>query len=289
MTLQIALALVAAFILGAVIYARVRRGSARDPSPPDDAIRNTLARHESESAARAELLLLEERARGFERVALLEQTADEFAHEIGTPLETLRDQILKLREDLQATDHAPAADRFAPVVAQFDRVSDVVRHGLDRGSWPLPRSDRLDLLEVARRLARVIGPTAQTAGIAVSAEGAALAATGDERFLEQILLNLLKNAIAVLPKRGTIELRVERVGGKAAIDVIDDGPGFAPEAQVRLFEPYVTTKGEHGTGLGLTVARRLAHAQGGELLLLPSARGAHWRLTLPLAATETSD
>jgi signal transduction histidine kinase len=283
MTLQIGLALVAAALLGAAVYAWVRRSPPH--APEDDSIRNTLARHESDSSARAELLRLEERGRAFERVALLEQSADEFAHEIGTPLETLRDQLLKLREDLHDTDHGPAADRFAPVLAQFNRLSDVVRHGLDRGSWPLPRSDVLDLAEVARRLARVIEPTAHAAGIGVRAEGSPLAATGDERFLEQILLNLLKNAIAVLSPRGTIELRVERVGGKAAIDVIDDGPGFAPEAQVRLFEPYVATRGEHGTGLGLNVARRLAHAQGGELLLLPSARGAHWRLTLPLAAS----
>jgi C4-dicarboxylate-specific signal transduction histidine kinase len=111
-------------------------------------------------------------------------------------------------------------------------------------------------------------------------------ARGDSRFVEHILLNLLKNAIEAMHGRGTAELRASIVDGRAAVDVIDEGPGIAPEDQARLFEPYVTSKGEHGTGLGLVVSRRLAQAQGGTLELLPSARGAHWRLTLPRAESD---
>jgi signal transduction histidine kinase len=248
-------------------------------------LRDALARRERESEARADLLTLEERARGFERVALLEQTADEFAHEVGTPLHTMSGHLQLLRDDLGQSGEAAAVERVGLVLSQIERVADVMRHGLDRGSWPPPRADALDLGEIARRVVRFIEPTAAAAGVMLRADGPVIAAIGDARFVEHILLNLLKNAIEVLPERGAVEVRTQRIGGRAAVDVIDDGPGLAPEAQVRLFEPYVTTKGEHGTGLGLVVSRRLAQAQGGELVLLPSVRGAHWRLTLPLGTS----
>ena len=60
----------------------------------------------------------------------------------------------------------------------------------------------------------------------------------------------------------------------------DDGPGLAPEVQAQLFQPFVTSKGSAGTGLGLAVSRRLAHTLGGELVYLPGTTGARWRLWL---------
>jgi signal transduction histidine kinase len=246
-------------------------------------LRAALAARERESLARADLLALEKRARAFERVALLEQTADEFKHEIGTPLHTMSGHLQLLREDVETL---ALAERVGLVLEQVERVTDVVRHRMDQGSWPPPRSDALDLGAVAARVARFLEPTAALAGTTLNVQGAGIRAVGDARFVEHILLNLLKNAIEAAGEKGHADVRVARVGSRAAVDVIDDGPGLAPEAQARLFEPYVTTKGEHGTGLGLVISRRLAQAQGGQLELLPSARGAHWRLTLPLAGDE---
>ena len=248
-------------------------------------LRDALMRRERESAARAALLALEERARGFERVALLEQTADEFAHEIGTPLHTMSGHLQLLRDDLRATGNTAGVERVGLVLSQIERAGDVVRHGLDRGAWPPPRSDALDLAALAERVARFLEPAAAAAGVTVrviAGDPVPVLALGDARFVEHILLNLLKNALEALPPLGAVELRVARLAGRAALDVWDDGPGLAHEAQARVFEPYVTSKGEHGTGLGLVISRRLALAQGGSLELLPSARGAHWRITLPL-------
>jgi signal transduction histidine kinase len=258
------------------------RGLARAYNHLGDA----LAGRERESEARANLLALEERARGFERVALLEQTADEFAHEIGTPLHTMSGHLQLLRDDLAAVGNTPAVERVGLVLSQVERVSDVMRHGLDRGSWPPPKSDALQLAAIADRVARFLEPTAAAAGITIALApppGAPVLAIGDARFVEHILLNLLKNALEAMHELGRVEIRVARIEGRAALDVEDEGPGIAPEAQARLFEPYVTSKGEHGTGLGLVVSRRLAQAQGGTLELIESTRGAHWRLSLPLA------
>jgi signal transduction histidine kinase len=157
-------------------------------------LRDSLARRERESQARAELLALEERARGFERVALLEQTADEFAHEIGTPLHTMSGHLQLLRDDLPG----PAlSERVGLVLAQVERVSDVVRHGLDRGAWPPPRADTLqhDPVLLNRHLAFDHGEHAVT-GIALGEHSLA----GAKR--SNIRLNLLKNALEATGERG---------------------------------------------------------------------------------------
>jgi signal transduction histidine kinase len=100
--------------------------------------------------------------------------------------------------------------------------------------------------------------------------------------VEQILLNLLKNSVEALPGGGTVTIVTGRADHGAFIDVQDDGPGLDHEAESQLFRPFSTTKGPAGTGLGLAVSRRLARMLGGELVHVPSARGARWRLTLPV-------
>jgi C4-dicarboxylate-specific signal transduction histidine kinase len=100
--------------------------------------------------------------------------------------------------------------------------------------------------------------------------------------VEQILLNLLKNAIEALSPGNSVQITTCIEESQACIEVSDDGPGLDPDAESTLFQPFSTTKGTQGTGLGLAVSRRLARTLGGDLLYLPSRRGARWRLTLPV-------
>src|SRR4029079_15744164 len=116
---------------GAPPAPRVGSAEFRELALSYNQLRAALAARERESLARADLLALEERARAFERVALLEQTADEFKHEIGTPLHTMSGHLQLLREDVET----PAlAARVGLVLEQVERVTDVVRHRMDQGS-----------------------------------------------------------------------------------------------------------------------------------------------------------
>ena len=106
----------------------------------------------------------------------------------------------------------------------------------------------------------------------------------DPQLVEQILLNLLKNSIEALTPGQHVTVSAGVENGDAYLEVSDDGPGLAEEARRQLFQPFSTTKGEAGTGLGLAVSRQLARALGGDLEHVPSPRGTRWRLTLPAAA-----
>jgi signal transduction histidine kinase len=248
-------------------------------------MREALSARERESAARAMLLTLEERARGLDRLALMHETAAVFAHEIGTPLNTVSGHLQLLRDDFEHQQDAKGVERVRLLLAQVDRVAGIVRAGLNRGAWPRPLVRRQDLNEIAVRMSRFLEPSFTDAGVKAELTldgGQPVLATCDPAMVEQILLNLLKNSVEALHDGGTVTIATGLADHHAYIDVQDDGPGLDAEAESNLFRPFATTKGPLGSGLGLAVSRRLARMLGGDLVHVPSARGVRWRLTLPI-------
>ena len=96
----------------------------------------------------------------------------------------------------------------------------------------------------------------------------------DPQLLEQLLLNLLRNAIdAVRPQpAGLVNLEITTTAECAILRILDNGPGLSEEARSRLFEPFYTSKAS-GTGLGLSISRKLAESLGGHLTLDPRPTG----------------
>jgi two-component system, NtrC family, sensor kinase len=282
--------------------ARAHGGAAHAPSAPEigppefrelaqryNHMRDALADRERESASRAMLLALEERARGLDRVALMHETAAGFAHEIGTPLNTVSGHLQLLRDDLAAEQDERGVERVRLLLAQVERVAGIVRARLERGGWPKPAVQAVDLNEVVARMTQFLEPSFGDAGVVARLETTTngyvgpLLASCDPSMVEQILLNLLKNAIEALDSGNSVTIRTGRSRTAAYIEIHDDGPGLDPEAEMSLFQPFSTTKGPDGSGLGLAVSLRLARTLGGDLVHVPSTRGASWRLTLPLA------
>jgi signal transduction histidine kinase len=105
----------------------------------------------------------------------------------------------------------------------------------------------------------------------------------DAMMLRRALDNLVRNATQAIPLReGRIEVRVQREGQNAVIEVADDGPGIAPDQRARVFDPYFTTKRE-GTGLGLAIVKKVVLEHGGEVSASASdLGGAAFIVRLPL-------
>ena len=99
---------------------------------------------------------------------------------------------------------------------------------------------------------------------------------GDANRLEQVIVNLLSNALDALrsvkpPRRLTVDSYTDDTGGRVCVTVTDNGPGVAPEIAQRLFRPFASTKGLRGTGLGLYISRQLVREAEGELDLVKRA------------------
>jgi len=150
-----------------------------------------------------------------------------------------------------------------------------------------PDLEPIDLADVARRAAGLLGVRAAARHVSIDGPGAdeALPATGDFTRTLQILMNLIVNAVRYTPEGGQVWLRTEREGDLAAIIVADQGKGIAPDDQDRIFDKFerVDPTEPGGTGLGLYIARRLARAMGGDISVDSApGQGARFTFTLPL-------
>ena len=144
----------------------------------------------------------------------------------------------------------------------------------------------IDLAEIARRAAGLLGANAAARRVRLDAPALdeSLTAIGDYRRVLQILVNLIGNAIRHSPETGMVWIRAERDGASALIVVADQGHGIAPEDHERVFEKFARLEPAEpgGSGLGLYIARRLARAMGGDILLDSGlGQGARFTLVVP--------
>jgi signal transduction histidine kinase/CheY-like chemotaxis protein len=146
-------------------------------------------------------------------------------------------------------------------------MNDVVRSAIDLVSYRFT----VDEISIEGRLDPALPPV-----------------VGDPIRLEQVLVNLLSNALDALrsvkpPRRLIVDSFVD--GGRVSVTVTDNGPGVSAEILERLFRPFATTKGRRGTGLGLYISRQLVREAGGDLdLVRHGERGARFVVVLPAAA-----
>ena len=198
--------------------------------------------------------------------------------------ETIRTQLAgPLAEEYSkyAADIATAGEHL---LALIDDLADLeVVEADDFDTAP----DKIDLADVARRAAGILGVRARERDIAIDApkEAESVLAVGEFRRVLQILLNLLGNALRYAPEGSQVWLRAERKGKRARICVADQGEGLSEEQQARVFEKFerLGRSSDGGSGLGLYISRRLARAMNGELTV-ESAPGQGARFTLDLPA-----
>ena len=151
----------------------------------------------------------------------------------------------------------------------------------------LLNEDRVSLSEAAQAVCENCRSEAENKGVALCAQfDAALPVWGDAVRLQQILQNLVTNAIHYTPAGGTITVHSWEAEGSALVSVQDTGCGIAPEDQAAVFDRYfhTTANTKHdSTGLGLTIAQELARLHHGEILLESEVgKGSCFTLKLPL-------
>jgi signal transduction histidine kinase len=151
-----------------------------------------------------------------------------------------------------------------------------------------PVIQAVDCSTVIRKAAGRVTPAAASRGITLETRvpPALPPSATDAARVEQILMNLLGNAVRHAAENGRVTITAGTTPDRLLIEVLDDGPGVPADDAERVFDVYVTKVGEEsrGTGLGLPLSRRLARLLGGELRAIPQAGGGgRFRLELPLA------
>ncbi|MEO5586968.1 MAG: HAMP domain-containing sensor histidine kinase [Novosphingobium sp.] len=200
--------------------------------------------------------------------------------------ETIRARLAGPLDDAYSAYAADIASAGQHLLALIDDMADLAVVEAE-GFSTTP--DSIDLSDVARRAAGILGVRARERGIAINAPraGATLPAVAEFRRVLQILLNLLNNAIRYTPENSQVWIRLERTGDRARVIVADQGEGLSAQAQARVFEKFerLGRSGDGGSGLGLYISRRLARAMGGDLTVESTpGQGARFILEVPLGA-----
>jgi CheY-like chemotaxis protein len=202
-------------------------------------------------------------------------------HDVGNVLMTIRLRAERLVAQERENDEVAAIAEAARRAGTLARRMLDLQRGVAVESRPFA---------VEAEAARVVSALAAAAPLGVTLRldvpPTLPRALGDPWQVEQVLLNLVKNAVEAVGERGTVTLSVRALAGRVEAAVQDDGPGMAPEVVARLGAPFVTTKAVgQGTGLGVFMARSLVEAMGG-VLRWESAPGQGTRALVSLPAAE---
>jgi two-component system NtrC family sensor kinase len=228
---------------------------------------------------------------GQARLASLGQVAAGLAHEINNPLNNVLAFLKLARRELPGDADGPGHDIDAAREEAL-RAATIIRGVLDFARQAPPRREHF---AVADWLADGAGAVADAAAqrsvvLRVDDRTGTTACAGDRGQLQQVLVNLLLNAIQASPEGAAVELLATVADGRLEVRVCDRGAGLPVADRERLFEPFFTTKPVGaGTGLGLAVALGLVEQHGGRLTLADrEGGGAEARLELPLGAGEAT-
>ncbi|MFH1981839.1 MAG: ATP-binding protein [Pseudomonadota bacterium] len=209
------------------------------------------------------------------------------AHEINNPINNLSLILESLIEEGQDMDSAERAKLYQEAMDQADRTSEIVKNLLEFSRASHPRVEMVDIEALVDKTARLIGNEMNLKGISFVKQVAdnIPMVRLDQGGLQQVLLNLFLNAIQAMGNGGELKIVIgaSDAEGDIRIDVMDNGPGIAPEHIGQVFDPFFTTKKEGvGTGLGLSVSYNIIKKNGGRMEVRSTpGRGACFSIFLP--------
>jgi PAS domain S-box-containing protein len=244
------------------------------------------ANHRERADARAHELQLE--LLHASRLSAAGQMAGALAHELNQPLTAFTNSVNAGRRMMASSTHRveTVRDVLDEAAGQALRAGEIIRRlreFVTRGETEMRIENLPDLIREASDLASV-GSEAHGVRVQLSFDPRAESVLGNRIQLQQVMLNLIRNAHEALAEgeRRELDVATARLDDSIEIAVADRGPGLPDDIVEHLFEPFHTTK-TNGMGLGLSICRSIVEAHGGKLRYEPNrGGGAIFRVTLPL-------
>jgi len=248
---------------------------------------NLMVRQLRESREEIERLHRTQMSRA-EHLATLGELATGLAHEIRNPLAGIAGVIEIVGRDLPAA--SPARPVVKEVRLEIARINHIVTDLLQTARPHPPNVHKTDLnttVEHAVMLGRQQA-LAKSVEITLQKDPSLPEVEHDSDQIHQMLLNLILNALQAMDTDGKITVTVKSHGKMAAVEVADNGHGIAPEHMPNIFRPFYTTKGD-GTGLGLSLARRIVEDHQGRIDVTSTVgKGTTFAVLLPLQRAATA-
>ncbi len=259
----------------------------------DDMLRSLRAARADLDAQHEAARSLERRLQHAQRLALIGQLSANVAHQVGSPLNVV---LGRARYALQQGVAEPRVERhLKEIEAGAVQISQVIESLLSHARRVRGRTEPVALGALATATVRFLEAECEAQGVRVEVDVAEeVLVEGSRPELEQVMLNLLINAIQAQPEGGAIRVRVRAVTrdghptGEFSVD--DAGPGVPEAERAKVFEAFFTTKAAEGTGLGLSISDEMVRRHGGVLSVEDSALGgARFVVRLPRIETEKAE
>jgi signal transduction histidine kinase len=217
-----------------------------------------------------------------ENLAAMGRLTAGIAHEIRNPLGIIKGSAEHLRDRLQEVGLQDEVVAFIP--DEVDRLDRILKGYLAFGTDSEPDLEVMDIRKPIRRTINLLAEEFGALGVEITLQGGESEhlVRADSHRLQQVLMNLLLNARDAMPNGGRVTLNLDRQQDRVVLQVIDEGSGLKGLSEQKLFSPFWTDK-EKGSGLGLTLARRIVELHHGILRIYdrPKGEGAVAELTLP--------
>jgi signal transduction histidine kinase len=219
----------------------------------------TLAKNVSELEQTRERLIIEE------KLGAVGRLSSAIAHEIRNPVAMISSSLATAaRSDLDAEQRQAM---YEIATQEANRLEQLTNDFLAYARPRPPAKSVNHVVDLLMYVAELSRANADRKNIKVVIDSPKeVLCECDSSGLQQILLNLVLNAIDASPRNGTVALRASRAGGAVLMEIENEGPVIPAEVAARIFEPFFTTKPQ-GTGLGLAIARNVARNQAGDVTL----------------------
>ncbi len=222
------------------------------------------------------------------RFAMMGEMAAVMAHEIRTPLGVLRSSSQVLKKEPDISDEARELIGF--IESETERLNHLVSTMLDSARPRLPSFQLTDVHTLIHNCILMLAAQAQKKMIRIeeSLNSPNPFCECDAEQMTQVFLNLILNALQILPERGRISVSSKSDANRLVIEIADNGPGIAKEEYAKIFDTFFH-KREGGIGLGLAVVQQIIIAHGGDITANKSPLGgALFRISLPRKMSEKS-
>ncbi|MBE4908618.1 two-component sensor histidine kinase [Bacillus luteolus] len=231
-------------------------------------------------------LLIREKIIRAKKLEAVSHLAASVGHEIRNPLTVTRGflQLLQTDKDLPFQKR----QEFLQIaMEQLDSAETIISDYLTFAKPDISNVEVLDIGLEIKKATELITPLANRHSVVIENNTANSHIKGDRSYLQQCLVNILKNSIEAMPQGGFLTIQSEVIEGQYRLSISDTGIGMTNEQLKRLGEPYFTTKGYKGTGLGMMVVYSLIKAMSGSIDVTSEiGKGTQFTINFPIVKQE---
>lgn len=215
-----------------------------------------------------------------EKLEVVSHLASSISHEVRNPLTVVKGILQMLHK--KEWDEEKSKEFIEISLQEIDRANDIIINYLTFAKTAPEKHITVDLAQELKRSINVITPMANMNSVDIQTTIVPCQIKGDPQLLQQCFLNITKNCIEAMPNGGNLFIRTEEINDSILVEIKDTGDGMTNEQLSRLGEPFFTTKGREGTGLGMMAVIKIIKLLKGKLEVTSNKNeGTQFRLTFP--------